>query len=515
MRRKTKISPRLAFLRMRYPFFGQEFYLNSYPDIADLTIHPLRHYHEHGKAENRLMKAGEQQARVGLMRRRIMNALRLAFLRMRYPSFDRKFYLNRYPDIADSTRHPLRHYHEHGKYEGRLKYASEQPSSRSKKLARLMPGRRHRLVGKFSQLDRNRKTVLVVLHQTNRTGAPLIGYNLVLGLLERHNVVVFALETGPIVQACQSAGAVVMVTRRKCRNPRIAGRLLAHICRSARPEFAIVNSVEARCTLAGLKSLGIPSLCLIHEFAAYTRPRLEFLDAVEASDEVVFPASIVRENAWQAHPSTASRQFPVIPQGLCAFPPAPKSQQGLGAEGETAEYVRAKMGLDEIDDKTIVVVAVGFFSYRKGPDLFVQCASQIVKRDPKNKYHFVWVGTGYAPETDGRQSAYLADQIGRENLTGLVHFSGELQNMDAVYAASDVMLLTSRLDPLPCVCMEAFFAGLPLVCFDKTTGIVEFLENSGLREQCVAEYLDVSDMADKTIAITKSKTLRNSITKTA
>lgn len=63
--------------------------------------------------------------------------------------------------------------------------------------------------------------------------------------------------------------------------------------------------------------------------------------------------------------------------------------------------------------------------------------------------------------------------------------------MSEVYASADVLLLSSRLDPLPNVAIEAMSAGVPVVCFDKTTGIADVLKKHGLADICVAPYLDV------------------------
>jgi hypothetical protein len=51
----------------------------------------------------------------------------------------------------------------------------------------------------------------------------------------------------------------------------------------------------------------------------------------------------------------------------------------------------------------------------------------------------------------------------------------------------------------------------PVFCFDKTTGIAEILSDNGMREHCVAGYLDTADLAAKVIAIANSEDLRREI----
>jgi hypothetical protein len=50
-----------------------------------------------------------------------------------------------------------------------------------------------------------------------------------------------------------------------------------------------------------------------------------------------------------------------------------------------------------------------------------------------------------------------------------------------------------------------------VLCFDKATGIADFLKGTGLGDQCVARYLDTADMADKIRALASSKSLRQEV----
>ena len=44
-------------------------------------------------------------------------------------------------------------------------------------------------------------------------------------------------------------------------------------------------------------------------------------------------------------------------------------------------------------------------------------------------------------------------------------------------------------------------AGLPLVCFDRSSGIADVLKSAGLGEYCVAAYMDTTEMARKAVAL--------------
>ena len=92
---------------------------------------------------------------------------------------------------------------------------------------------------------------------------------------------------------------------------------------------------------------------------------------------------------------------------------------------------------------------------RKGVDLFLSCATQFLKQGRGKACRFVWVGSGYDPDRDAVYSAYLADQVHRAGLGRHVAWIDETEQMDFVYRHADVLLLTSRLDPLPNVATEA------------------------------------------------------------
>ncbi len=71
--------------------FDADWYLKTYPDIAEAGVDPAEHYLKYGAEEGRLPSA----------------------------YFDGNWYLQRYPDIADSKVNPLIHYLKFGQNEGR------------------------------------------------------------------------------------------------------------------------------------------------------------------------------------------------------------------------------------------------------------------------------------------------------------------------------------------------------------------------------------------------------------
>lgn len=89
-KKKNKLQQDIGLLYTS-DLFDADWYLETYPDIADAGVDPAEHYLKYGAEEGRLPSA----------------------------YFDGNWYLQRYPDIADSKLNPLIHYLKFGQNEGR------------------------------------------------------------------------------------------------------------------------------------------------------------------------------------------------------------------------------------------------------------------------------------------------------------------------------------------------------------------------------------------------------------
>jgi glycosyltransferase involved in cell wall biosynthesis len=353
----------------------------------------------------------------------------------------------------------------------------------------------------------NRETILVVSHEASRTGAPVLSLNIVQALAPSYNVLVLLLGGGPLSDAFRLAGAAVMTSSNLRGNPDLAYLIVGQLCDRFNFKFALVNSIESRLVLPALCNYFVPAISLLHEFAAYTRPRDAFRDALFWSGEVVFSANVTLENALAEYPDLRDRSAHILPQGRCLLPTEFSEEQRQADCTHIRRLIRPK-GLVE---DTVIVLGAGSVQLRKGVDLFIECAARVVRTPEGNKCRFVWIGSGYDPENDVGYSVYLADQIRRANLQGHVLFIDETAAIETAYEEADLFLLSSRLDPLPNVAIDAMSHGVPVLCFDKTTGIADFLIKSGLRKHCVAEYLDTSNMAKKILALAGSQALRKDV----
>jgi glycosyltransferase involved in cell wall biosynthesis len=404
--------------------------------------------------------------------------------------FDPNIYLKLNPDIAAAKLDPADHYLRHGRHEGR---------------AFTMPALN--ICGE-QNLKGDRETILVVSHEASRTGAPILSLNIVQRLVGRYNVVALLLGGGSLTEAFQQAGAAVVMIPNLRGNSVLAEFVAGQLYERFNFKFALVNSIESRAVLPALSENFVPTISLLHEFAAYTRPRDAFRDALYWSGEAVFSASVTMENAFAEYPDLHGQSGHILPQGRCLLPTGEFDNEQHELESARIRNLMRPKGIAE---DTMVVLGAGFVQLRKGVDLFIECAARVVRTPGGRKCRFVWVGKGYDPDNDVGYSVYLADQIRRSGLQEHVFFIDETTAIEAAYEEADILLLTSRLDPLPNVAIDAMTYGVPVLCFNKTTGIVDFLTDSGLQDHCVAEYLDTADMAEKILTLINSQGLREKV----
>jgi glycosyltransferase involved in cell wall biosynthesis len=458
--------------------FDPRAYLILNPDVAANGADPVQHYLTYGRHEGRAYSRS--------------NALLIDVDSAALPKgFDRSAYLTLNPDVAANGADPAHHYLNFGRLEGRpYSYPNID-----------LTGMHH--------FRADRDSILVVSHEATRTGAPVVSLNLVLNLVERYNVVVLLLGDGPLVDSFVQAGGLTIVSHLK-GYPVLADSVVGRLHDRFNFRFALVNSIESRVVLKSLALRFVPVVSLIHEFAAYTRPRDAFAEALVWSSEVVFSADITLQSVLRERLCSDASSVHTLPQGRCLVPAAQGTDEQLEQE---RERVRRLMRSGGSDDDLVVVLGAGSVHLRKGIDLFIDVAARVVSAREGCNCRFVWFGNGYDPDGDVHYSAYLVDQIQRAGLEDHVLFAGETQAIETAYEEADLFLMSSRLDPLPNVAVDALAHGKPVLCFDKATGIADFLKVNGLGDHCVARYLDAADMADKILALANSKSLRHEVGK--
>jgi glycosyltransferase involved in cell wall biosynthesis len=467
--------------------FDPVWYLENYPDVSLSGIDPLEHYLGIGIHLGRYPDPGITNIKNRSIKTESIEKNSTPFLGIRESNgveFDSDFYKKAYPDVAESGCNLENHYLNHGKAEGRISSLRvKYPNNFSKK----------------------EKTVFIFTHEASYTGAPILTWNLCKNFLMEYNVVIISYGSGPLLGEFSRLGAFEV-------GPfpySMSDLVLKMLSETHRPDFALVNSIESRYALAALSEMRIPSVALLHEFTYYTRPLHAFHECIYNATSTVFSTSVTMKSLISRFPELSSCKLLIEPQGKCETPKNPLNndldKSKLNVQGKINDILL----LSEY-----IVIGLGTIQYRKGVDLFIESARQIMEHNPGISISFLWFGSGYSPQDDLAYSCYIEEQIISSGLENKINILPTNKDLTKLYRTATLLLVPSRLDPLPNVAIDAMTHGLPLCCFNEVNGIAEHLIDAGLEIECVSAPFDINNMAKQATSIINNHELRKRISDT-
>ncbi len=424
-------------------FFDASFYAGA-NEARSMGISPIEHYIRHGEA-----------ARLAPSAR-----------------FDPAYYARRYDDVVKAGRGLLTHYLLSGRDEGR--HARAMADDLDFQTARIDPAL---------------ETVIVAVHEATRTGAAILAWNIIRTLRQRKvNVVTLLKRGGPITQALQEASSAVVTLPENFVTVAAETDALARQFKACYgPLYMIANSVETRYYVSSFERLGIPTVSLIHEFSSTVRPLGELNELFVNGSQLVFSANVVAQSALDDYKSLHARSFQVIAQGASQLPPEDRN-----ADAALATRAPTPQGIPD-NDGSIWVVGIGTITLRKGVEFFIAAAAGVRRMNPTRKVRFGWIGKCYW--FDQPYLEFLNQQVKRSGVESSFQFLSEFEDLEPVYRRADICFLSSRLDPLPNVTIDAALRGIPTVCFDEASGMAEILKADEQTRGLVVPYLDAEAAA--------------------
>ncbi|WP_375381767.1 rhamnan synthesis F family protein [uncultured Sphingomonas sp.] len=466
--------------------FDDNFYRSAYEDVRTGDLPPAVHYLLVGYDEGRVARAEQIEGLTSALRPHFDEAYYRSqisdlpssidplihyILTGRYngldpsPDFSEESYLARYPDIASAPVDPFLHFVQMGRSEGR--------SGNTGAFA-LEPG--------DQPFDEDRPTIVVASHEASRTGAPLVALGVAEELAKENNLIVLTGRPGPLSAEFKAISTQVGTGALMGRGYE---RLFKELRDEGRIDGVVLNSVETFHVAEGALYAGVPSVALVHEFAEYSDFRVRRI--VGTADRVIFPAKLLQESAFKelsliGRPNNTAIRH----QGILAELPTDPDASDL-----THEDLDILVGYR---GNAKIVLGAGQVQIRKGVDLFVQTANEVRRRYSAD-FRFIWVGSGYDPLRDLNYSLYVRETLERLGLQDVVTFLPAQANLDILFERANVFYLSSRLDPFPNVALDAFEAGLPVICFEHGTGIAEEIAD-GRAIGAAVEYGSASAAAD-------------------
>lgn len=116
-----------------------------------------------------------------------------------------------------------------------------------------------------------------------------------------------------------------------------------------------------------------------------------------------------------------------------------------------------------------ILLSAGHLSPIKRFGLIPDIGSLVFARHPDWQWHIYG---------EGPERALIEEKISRYGLENNIMLAGSVKSMDKAYRAAAVYVMTSEMEGLPMVLLEAKSYGLPIVSFDIMTGPAEIVRDS-------------------------------------
>jgi glycosyltransferase involved in cell wall biosynthesis len=166
---------------------------------------------------------------------------------------------------------------------------------------------------------------------------------------------------------------------------------------------------------------------------------------------------------------------------------------------KTSQEVRHDLNIAK---DSFIIACCGTLDWRKGGDLILPLLVILKQKlPPQVNFICIWVGN-WMNQFAEAEMKYVLQKAGLENN---IIFTGH-QNYPINYMnCADIFLLLSREDPFPLVMLEAAVCKLPVIGFEGSGGVSEFVEtDSGL----LSPYLNLEVMAEKIAMLYSNPQLR-------
>lgn len=331
---------------------------------------------------------------------------------------------------------------------------------------------------------------LFISHDARRHGAQLFLLNF-LRWVHNHAALPFEVccrGDGDLAEEFQALAPTLVCERQPDQVPTLQARI-------ARGDFGLVyvNTMANGDLLAQFQP-ACPVVTHLHELECMIRYHVgsHSLELTRMqTDRFIACSRAVRDNLIERH-GIPEADIDLVHEFI---PIDPVAIQRARAE---AAGLRASLG---IPPEALIVGASGTTDWRKGPDLFVQLARLLQGRPMPRPVYFLWVGG----DRCGREYGQLCYDVAQAGLGDRVRFMGERTNPLAYFALFDVFTLVSREDPYPLVVLEAASLGLPILGFQGSGGVNEFVETDC--GYCVP-YLALNEMADRLTDLLAREELR-------
>ncbi len=149
------------------------------------------------------------------------------------------------------------------------------------------------------------------------------------------------------------------------------------------------------------------------------------------------------------------------------------------------------------DNESKIILSAGLLIPIKRFELAIEAAAKVLPNHPE----WSWVFCG-----EGSERERLEKLIEKYHLEKQVFLPGSIQKMDDMYQKSAIYVMTSEMEGLPMVLLEAKSWGVPIVSFDIMTGPSDIIRD-GVNGY-LAESGNIDELAEKIAILIEQPELR-------
>lgn len=336
--------------------------------------------------------------------------------------------------------------------------------------------------------------ILFVSHEASRTGAPLLLLRTLDWIKNNTNIEfeILLKRGGELVEDFQKMGQTILLAGMPQEE------LLRHLERYKQENIKLIysNTVTNGHVQAFLGQLKVPQICHVRELEniIFSCGEENFNLVNNFSTTIIADSEAVKKNLVQKRKVSAEK-VKVIPEFI-ELPNFDNFNEDL------KKKIKAELNIPE---NSFIVGGSGMMQWRKGVDTFI-FLSKLINKKLGNIVHFVWLG-GISNKLEYQNYLYDIEKAG---LKDVFHFLNQRSNpLDYIYAY-DVFVMSSREEPFGVVNLEAAVFEKPVLCFEDSGGAPEFVENDA---GFIIPYLDIEEMAQKTVYLLLNPELRNKMGK--
>jgi glycosyltransferase involved in cell wall biosynthesis len=334
--------------------------------------------------------------------------------------------------------------------------------------------------------------VLFVSHDASRTGAPIFLLTLIRYLTRFHNIrpEIILRSGGELENEFRKLGSTNVLQHKDIIDSQTLRRYKKSNIRLVYSNTITNGAIQTR-----LKTLGCPIICHVHEL----KHSIDNYFGGENLKEVLKSTSLFLAGS-RAVKSYLCDELRLPADKVKVVYPFIDIAHNI----KHATSLKTKLN---IGHDTLIVGGCGVIGWRKGTDLFVQLARNVIEKTNK-PVCFIWVG-GYAQDNNYRYFEYDASVA---KISQAIKFTGFVKEHLPYFACFDIFVLTSREDPFPLVALDAASLKKPIVCFDQSGGITEFVKDGA---GIISPYLDLSHMTDAVLSLLRDRSYRQSLGRNA